>query len=112
MSNPIKTYYDEEGNLLKSEWETGGILHRVSGPALIRYRKDGEETVLCSEVWYTDGRVDRKDGPAWIWYNKEGGIDQVEYWLGDRYLEFWDFYERSSPDTQKTLLKQWLPYHV
>jgi hypothetical protein len=101
-------------------WDTGGVYcetytangvpHRIDGPAELHYYKDG---VIESKRWYKEGSIHREDGPARIWYYRDGSIRMVDFWLGDRYLKFWDFYDRVSEADQKILLKNWIHHcHV
>ena len=39
------------------EWEIDGVLHRVDGPAYIRY----ENGVIVREEWYLDGELLAKE---------------------------------------------------
>jgi hypothetical protein len=107
----------DTSNVERSFWRTGGIqneehlfegdLHRIDGPADIYYSEDGS----LEEAWYyRHGYVHREDGPAEIYYNAEGLITSVDFWIEGEQLSFWDFYDQSSTDVQKVLLRDWLCY--
>jgi hypothetical protein len=66
---------------------------------------------MC-ETFYIEGKKHKKDGPARILYKKDSSIEFAEFWLRGRKHGFWDFYDQSSPENQKNLLRVRLPYHV
>jgi antitoxin component YwqK of YwqJK toxin-antitoxin module len=110
---PAEIYYYEDGRSVYAEiWSRIDFYtHRLDGPAVTRYYKDGTKRL---EAWYIKGRCHKVDGPAKIWYSSgNGNIDEVEFWFeGDKEGALWKIYDQASPEIQKTLLRDWLQYHV
>ena len=86
-------YYDEDGNI-NSEYyildkEDILIFHRLDGPAVLYYNKDGS---IGSVKYYINGENHREDGPAIIHYNKDGSVNKEIYYInGIQYdeLQYW-----------------------
>jgi antitoxin component YwqK of YwqJK toxin-antitoxin module len=105
----VKNTYYTDSSLETVSYYKNGILHRLDGPAYLWYRKDGS---LFTVSYIREGKFYREDGPAFIQYSREGRMNYVEFWMDDKQLDFWDFFERSSSENQKILLENWLQYHV
>jgi len=52
------------------------VVHRLDGPAIIRYDCDG---CIDYEAYYVNNQLHRVDGPARIWYNKNKIIEVIYY---------------------------------
>jgi antitoxin component YwqK of YwqJK toxin-antitoxin module len=108
---PAYIRYYENGNIEFETWYRGGNHHRLDGPALMEYYEDGS---LKEESWYKHDKPHREDGPSWVQYNRNDTGNKIKramwFRLEGVLLGFWDFYDQSSPENQKTLLRVWLPY--
>jgi antitoxin component YwqK of YwqJK toxin-antitoxin module len=105
----VETYYRKDGSVYRTHHTKNGLLHREDGPAYIEYHENGK---VYGETYYKDGVYGREDGPAWILYDEDGStLMMISFALKkEELLPFWDFYDRSSEENQKTLLRVWLPY--
>lgn len=72
---PIVTYR-EDGTVKREEWWEGSVLHRVDGPAFVRYYDDG-----WFEVWYQHGQRHRDDGPAVTRFYEDGRVAREDWYL-------------------------------
>jgi antitoxin component YwqK of YwqJK toxin-antitoxin module len=102
-----KAYHSNGGVSLERYFNEDGLYHRLDGPAFIEYYEDGG---VHTESWSRNDKGHREDGPAWISYEEDGSIDRIMFYLKDREIGFWDFYDKVSSEIQKTLLRDWLPY--
>ncbi len=61
-----------------------GLLHRITGPAVLGCYIDGENPRAGRREWYCDGKRHRGGGePAVVW----GNGDQEWFWQGERHRE-------------------------
>jgi antitoxin component YwqK of YwqJK toxin-antitoxin module len=104
---PAEIWRYQSGSVEYEMWCKEGECHRDDGPAWIAYWVDGS---VKSEIWYKNGDRHREDGPSLIWYKDKGNADDIQYWLENKRLDFWDFYDQSSEENQKIILRVWLPY--
>jgi hypothetical protein len=93
------------GNLWMEKYALAGSLHRLDGPAV---REWSEAGFLTYEAFYIEGERYREDGPAQIWWREDGSVERVVYWLDLETVGFWDFFKKSSHESQRTLLRDWL----
>ena len=49
--------------VVEEMWYLDSLLHRMDGPAVIRYNPDGK---IVSNTWYVRGELHRDDGPAYL----------------------------------------------
>lgn len=86
------------------------LLHREGDlPASIDYHDNGKPHVVC---WLLEGNFHREGKPSLIKYDGEGNIYEAKYYLDtcESPLTFWEFYEQSTSEDKKTLLRDWLPF--
>lgn len=103
---PAFLFYTKSGALTRETYYVDGHYHRIGGPSVLWYYENGS---IRYESYHKKGVAHREDGPACIEYCKYGGVISAGYWLeGDPY-KFWEYYDISSSETQKALLKNWLP---
>lgn len=112
----IEVYeYEDKNNyfLVEQRWElhdyiidrkywSDGDLHRLNGPALIRYI-NGEKIY---EKWSQNGEPYRLDGPAQIFYDFDGGGNKIkELWSPNRESEpsIIKYYDNGVISSQKWL---------
>jgi antitoxin component YwqK of YwqJK toxin-antitoxin module len=100
--------YHKNGNVRVETYKRDGDLHREDGPALKYYQKDGTP---YREMFMKSGTRHREDGPAILHFGDRGEVTYCFYYIEDVQFPFWEFFERSTPETQKILLKDWLPYY-
>jgi hypothetical protein len=101
-----KVYY-VEGNVSYEFYYKEGRVHRLDGPCYISYLGKGGKS---KEWWSKDGVYHREDGPTYVRYEEDGSVVKIGFWLEGKWGDFWDFFDRSSEDVQKTLLRDWLSY--
>ena len=77
----IKRQYYNNRNIQKETHCINGKLHRLNGPAIIWYNKDGD---IGIEEYYKNDQLHREDGPAIIWYNTDGSIQKEFYYIEDK----------------------------
>jgi hypothetical protein len=88
-----KELYWESGNLQLVTYWKGGLLHRLDGPAVIHHGNDhlGENASLIEIL---------------------DSLFLVEFWTyGRQCFSFWGFFDQSSLEVQKVLLRNWI-HHV
>jgi antitoxin component YwqK of YwqJK toxin-antitoxin module len=102
---PAVSEYSMSGVLDEETYYKKGEKHRLDGPAWILYKDGGS---VSRETYFREGMCHREDGPARIFYNKDSPF-YVEFWLDDKEMDFWEFYDKVSEESQKVLLKNWLP---
>lgn len=72
------------GSVKKVEWELGGRLHRLDGPASLRFYPNGK---IYRELYYRHGLEHRIDGPSSVTYAPDGSELTPEYSLIDAEVE-------------------------
>ena len=70
---------DDSKKIKSEKWMLGDKLHRIDGPALVRYNKHGN---VKFEEYYVNGEY-REDGPAVIGFYLSGEIRFEEYYSKD-----------------------------
>lgn len=61
----IKICHNNTDNIVSEAWYYKGMLHRIDGPAYIKYSGPGK---IAEKCWYLFGRVHRSTGPAIVTY--------------------------------------------
>lgn len=104
LNKTIIPYYNTEDPHIIL-YKKYGRLHREDGPAKIIYYKHGTKSY---EEYLKNGESHREDGPAYVEYDPDGLIrDCIFVWKGER-VGFWELFDQVLPESQKTLLKNWL----
>ena len=88
MTESIHTTYHSYENIHVKAWWVNDTLHRVDGPAMIMYFKDGR---IYEELWYKNGNLHRVDGPASILHNNPHLIETQSWYINKIYIsdEIW-----------------------
>ena len=76
LHGPAEIRYYDTGLIEEEDWYINGKAHRLNGPAYIRYYETG---LIQTEQWYEHGKKHHLNGPAYISYYKTGLI-QAEQW--------------------------------
>ncbi|VVU94287.1 hypothetical protein CPAV1605_7 [seawater metagenome] len=76
ISHPNLITYYENGRKKTEQWQTNSGLSRFTGPALIKWDKEG---YLEYEGWYYRNIFYRKNRDAQIWWNHKGKITKSEF---------------------------------
>jgi hypothetical protein len=63
-------------------WRMNGYCHRVCGPAIVLYYKNGN---IKHEIWYKYNRMHRIDGPAFISYYDNGVMYEKQWYENGEY---------------------------
>jgi len=77
---PVISYYDY-GNRRSESWLQNNQLHRIDGPAKIKYHNN----IKIHESWFQNGKYHRLNGPADIYYHNNGN-KRTESWLQNNQL--------------------------
>lgn len=71
-----------DGSFIRKKWYYDGVLHNLSGPAIVWYNKSGG---IIREEWYMDNKCFRHNGPSNIYYY-ESGVKKREEWRSGKYV--------------------------
>ena len=74
-NKPAYIDFDDNNNIIFSQWYLNGKRHREHGPAIVINSKNRQEQ------WWIDGKKHRVSGPAIIWNNGD-----EEYWINGQQL--------------------------
>lgn len=87
IGGPAVIKYSKHGNILSETWYINNLKHRIDDPAVIEYYENGKKR---TEKWFTKGHSQRNTGPAFIEYYK----------TGKKSAERWDYIDgRSGRET-------------
>jgi hypothetical protein len=71
---------------------------------------DSDEHPLLHLQWEIFSRPSRLDGPALITVSG-GEVSQISFYVNGWEMPFWEYFEKSRPEDQRTLLRDWI-HHV
>ena len=80
---PSYIEYDTNGNVIFEDWSIGGTFHRINGPAVMYYAKNGE---VKHESWKFKGKDYTDKANDWI---KENNFKTWKRMLIDDFDRMW-----------------------
>lgn len=91
LDGPAIEVFDKDGVIELRRYYCHGIPHRIDGPAFEDFHQNGN---IRARTWYMHGKLHRLDGPAQESFHENGRCDAALYYLNDDHLSLDDHRRR------------------
>lgn len=103
-------YYGDSGAILSARWTESGKYHREGGPAVIDWVPVCGISLLDRLEFYIDGKRFSRGHPSTLKISRiERTIKCQYHHIEGSRISFWEFYDQSSAEDKKLLLRYWFP---